>query len=127
MSRVPAPGGLRQVLTGRHPATRTRRTRKPDLESLTALPPFEELLRRPLGSAQARRRTGGRGYFWAFDADGSLRGDPRDVDLAPLYAILRASSRVNIEGASVFGDRLWLFHRGNRASAQHVAELASRR
>jgi hypothetical protein len=100
---------------------------KPDLEGLTALPPFGNspfggLLGLGSGSKESRDR----GFYWSFDADGSLRGDPRAVDFKPLYDKLRDElGRINVEGASVFDDRLWLFHRGNKGDAPNtVVELA---
>jgi hypothetical protein len=120
----PRPGSLRRVLPG--PA-RPDAEDKPDLEVLTLLPPFEghpfgALL--GLGSGSAPRRD--RGFVWALGADGSLRGEPAVIDLAPLYALL--SDRIdglNVEGACVMGDRLWLLHRGNRGSMTNVvAELS---
>jgi hypothetical protein len=114
------PGRLREVLA-------TSGDDKPDLEALTALPPFGNspfggLLGLGSGSKESRDR----GFFWSFEADGSLRGEPRAIDFKPLYDKLRAElGEINIEGASVFADRLWLFHRGNRGDAPNtVVELA---
>jgi hypothetical protein len=121
------PGELRRVLSGELPADEDERKRaKPDLEALTAVPPFEGaphggLL--GLGSGSTENRD--RGFFWPFDADGSLAGEHREIDLKPLYDELRAElDRINIEGAAVFRDRLWLFHRANKGKAPNaVAEL----
>jgi hypothetical protein len=120
----PRPGSLRRVLPG---AQHADAGDKPDLEVLTLLPPFE---RHPfgallgLGSGSAPRRD--RGFVWALAADGSLRGEPSIVDLHPLYALLGESiDGLNVEGACVMGDRLWLLHRGNRGSMTNVvAELS---
>ena len=39
------------------------------------------------------------------------------IDLGPLYALLgERIDGLNIEGACVMGERLWLLHRGNRGS-----------
>ena len=94
---------------------------------MTALPPFEGV--RPaayFGLGSGSKETRNRGFFWAFEADGSLRGDPHDVDLEPLYDLLRERfPKLNVEGASVLGERFWLFHRGNRnAGPNAVAELS---
>ena len=76
---------------------------KPDLEALTVLPPFGghpfgALLGLGSGSAPGRDR----GFVWALDAHGELRGDARQVDLAPLYGLLSESiEQLNIEGAAV--------------------------
>jgi hypothetical protein len=120
----PRPGSLRRVLPG---AQHADDGDKPDLEVLTLLPPFE---RHPfgallgLGSGSAPRRD--RGFVWALAADGSLRGEPSVVDLHPLYALLgERIDGLNVEGACVMGDRLWLLHRGNRGSMTNVvAELS---
>jgi hypothetical protein len=122
------PGTLRKALAGELPSDADDRAReKPDLEALTTVPPFEGcpyggLL--GLGSGSNDRRDSG--FFWALDADGSLRDEPRQVDLSPLYGALRSElGEINVEGACVFGDHLWLFNRGNQGDAPNaVAELA---
>jgi hypothetical protein len=121
------PGRLRRALAGELPTDDADRKReKPDLEALTAVPPFAGaahggLLGLGSGSTEDRDR----GFFWPFGADGSLEGEHREVDFAALYEELRDQlGRINIEGAAVFGDRLWLFHRGNQGTAPNaVAEL----
>ena len=122
-----APGSLRRALEGELPSDPEERARdKPDLEALTTVPPFEGcpyggLL--GLGSGSNERRDGG--FFWALDADGSLEGEPSQVDLSPLYRELRGElGEINVEGACVFGERLWLFNRGNKSSPNAVAEVA---
>jgi hypothetical protein len=124
----PAPGRLQRVLAGELPRDDDERKRaKPDLEVLTVLPPFE---RRPhgallgLGSGSTPNRD--RGFVWALAPDGSLDGEPDEIDLAPLYALLRESlDDLNVEGAAVIGDGLWLLQRGNSdLGANVVTELA---
>ena len=127
MSR-PGPGELRPVLPGTLPAgDEQRKAEKPDLEALTVLPPFEDnpygaLLGLGSGSGEGRDR----GFVWSLQADGALRGEPRVVDLGPLYGLLGEQvERLNIEGACVMGERLWLLHRGNHAETTNVvAELS---
>ena len=100
---------------------------KPDLEALTALPPVDGephggLLGLGSGSGQERDR----GFFCPFAADGSLGGEPRVIDFHPVYELLRSEldGEINIEGAAVFEERLWLFHRANRADGPNaVAEF----
>jgi hypothetical protein len=124
----PEPGETVRVLAGDLPEeAEARSDAKPDLEALTMLPPFKghaygALL--GLGSGSAPERD--RGFVWALDADGSLRDSVRALDLAPLFARLRSDiEALNIEGACVVGDRLWLMHRGNRGgTANVVAELS---
>ena len=117
------PGQLRPVLHGELSADYDRRKKeKPDLEALTLLPPFAD---RPfgallgLGSGSNPQRQ--RGFVWGLAADGSLEGDPIELDLSPLYERLRETAHeLNIEGASALGDRLWLFHRGNTEQGLNI-------
>jgi hypothetical protein len=110
------PGQLRRVLPGERtdPAVENPED-KPDLEVLTVLPPFEShpngaLL--GLGSGSTPERD--RGFAWGLAADGSLHGEPLELDLAPLYSLLREHfEALNVEGAAVMGDELWLLQRGN--------------
>jgi hypothetical protein len=119
----PSPGSLRRVL----PEPQDPDAGKPDLEVLTVLPPFREhpfgaLL--GLGSGSGPHRD--RGFVVALAADGTLRDEPTVIDLGPLYRLLgERIDGLNIEGACVMGDRLWLLHRGNRGSMTNVvAELS---
>ena len=119
------PGRLRQVLSD--PGDLDGKKDKPDLEALTALPPFgNSAYGGLLGLGSGSKKARGRGFFWPFDPDGSLRGQPEEIDFRPLYSRLRDElGAINIEGASVFGERLWLFHRGNKGDAPNtVVELA---
>jgi hypothetical protein len=122
------PGITRPAFAGDLPDDPSeRKDEKPDLEGLTTLPPVEGesnggLLGIGSGSNPARDR----GFFWALESDGSLRGEPRTIELRPVYDALRTEldSEINIEGAAVFRDRLWLFHRGNEGGAPNtVAEF----
>ncbi|HEX7479379.1 MAG TPA: hypothetical protein VF331_16370 [Polyangiales bacterium] len=84
-----------------------RKRRKPDLEALTLLPDGR-LLALGSGSTAARSR-------------GALV-EPRELrvqrlDLSALHAALRARiPELNLEGAAVVGERLWLAQRGNGVS-----------
>ncbi len=128
---VPEPGEAVRVLEGALPDDAASRSgAKPDLEALTMLPPFRghaygALLGLGSGSGPDRDR----GFVWALHHDGSLRGEVRDLDLAPLFERLRGDiDALNIEGACVIGDRLWLMHRGNRGGTTNVvAELSLER
>ena len=116
-----APGRLVRFLPGELPADPEQRKRdKPDVEAL-ALLPGGALLALESGSRPNRRG----GVLWDLDADGTLTGDPRRLDLAALYAVLEADiPDLNIEGATVAGDRLLLFQRGNgRAGVNAVIGL----
>jgi hypothetical protein len=124
------PGRLVRVLGGELPSDHGERSEhKPDLEALTLLPPFEEhpygaLLGLGSGSAEGGARD--RGFVCALDADGSLASDPRELDLGPLYGLLREhAAELNVEGAAAMGERLLLFQRGNSELGTNlVAELS---
>jgi hypothetical protein len=123
-----APGRLRRVLGGDLPADHERRSSaKPDLEALTLLPPFElhpygALLGLGSGSGPTRSR----GFVCALAADGSLAGEPQELDLDPLYRLLREHvAELNVEGAATMGDHLWLLHRPTtQEDSNLVAELS---
>lgn len=123
-----SPGELRQVFAGTLPSGEQQRSdAKPDLEALTMLPPFEGApYGALLGLGSGSRSGRDRGFVWSLQVDGSLRGEPRIVDLGPLYRLLGEHvDALNIEGACVMGERLWLLHRGNYADATNVvAELS---
>ena len=123
-----APGRLERVLSGEVAADADERAKnKPDLEALTALPPFED---HPFGAlfglGSGSKPTRDRGFVWPLGADGALRDEPREVDLAPLYNRLRDEiGGLNVEGCSVMGDTVWLLHRGNDGKTGNVvAELS---
>ena len=107
-----------------------RKKAKPDHEALCVLPPHDgaphgALLGLGSGSAAPRHR----GFHWALDAHGALRGEARPVALAPLYEELgRHFAQLNVEGATVSGDELLIAQRGNSAegiNAIAVLDLAS--
>ena len=123
-----SPGRLEQALSGELPVEeRARSEAKPDLEALTTLPPFEghpygALLGLGSGSAPGRDR----GFAWALRADGSLEGDPVELDLRPLYDLLRDRlDALNVEGAAVMGEELWLLQRGNSEHGENVVVALS--
>jgi hypothetical protein len=127
----PAPGRLRRALSGRLAVDEAARKHdKPDLEALTVLPPFAghpfgALL--GLGSGSSPRRE--RGFAWPLAANGSLRGEARELDVGPVYALLRRDvPELNVEGACAMGERLWLLQRGNTDQGTNViAELSLER
>jgi hypothetical protein len=118
-----APGALRRVLRGDLSSDNAERKKeKPDLEVLTLLPPFAG---RPFGSllglGSGTKPQRERGFVWGLAADGSLDGEPVELDLSPLYERLRERApELNIEGASALGDQLWLFHRGNTQQGLNI-------
>jgi hypothetical protein len=100
---------------------------KPDLEGLTSLPPVDgEPNGGLLGIGSGSKPSRDRGFYWSFAPDGSLVGEPRAIDLRPVYDVMRGelNGDINIEGAAVLASRLWLFHRGNEGDAPNtVAEF----
>jgi hypothetical protein len=122
------PGTLVNALAGDLPEDEDeRKSEKADLEALTALPPFEGApngMLCGLGSGSGAKRN--RGFVWPLAADGGLDGQPTEIDLTPVYDLLREDvPELNVEGAAVLGERLWLLHRGNhRDSRSVIAELS---
>ncbi|RZO54642.1 MAG: hypothetical protein EVA89_27595 [Sandaracinaceae bacterium] len=91
---------------------------KPDLESAVTLPDGRALL---FGSGASPGRVS------VVIVDAAARAT-RVVDAAPLYAALRArtdlsGSELNLEGAAVVGDALWLFQRGNGAPRDGILPI----
>jgi hypothetical protein len=119
------PGAARRVFAA--PADDGGEPDKPDLEGLTSLPPVEgEPNGGLLGIGSGSKPSRDRGFYWSFAPDGSLAGEPRAIDLRPVYEVMRGelNGDINIEGAAVLGSRLWLFHRGNEGDAPNsVAEF----
>jgi hypothetical protein len=95
-----------------------RKARKPDTEALVRLParpgaPHGALLALGSGSRPNRQL----GAWWALGRDGRLAGQPRTIDLAPLYAPLHHRfGELNIEGAFVQHDEFVLLQRGHRGA-----------
>lgn len=88
-----------------------RKAVKPDLETLCLLPKGVLFT---LGSGATERRE--RGWlFWPKDRTG------QEISLAELYAALRDElADLNIEGAAVARDRLWLAQRGNGRDGENA-------
>lgn len=117
---APAPGTLFRLLDGVLPKGKgLRKNAKPDFESLALLPalpgcPTGALL--ALGSGSRPNREVG--VLVALDAHGAPSGGVAMVDLAALYAPLRQRfGDLNIEGALLVGDELFLLQRGNQGHA----------
>lgn len=86
----------------------SRKRHKPDYEALCLLPDGR-LLALSSGSRPARMRAA-----LVTLPVGSTPVQTESIDLQPLYAHLEQSiPELNIEGAVVFGERLWLLQRGN--------------
>ena len=109
-------GRLLRILPGQLPEDHAERKRaKPDFEALVLLPPREAqphgaLLAVPSGSTDRRERAA----VVPLDRDGRACEGCNEVSLSPLYEAIRAEiPALNIEGAAVCGERLYLFQRGN--------------
>jgi hypothetical protein len=91
-----------------------RKKHKPDLEALTDLPPHGSAAHGALlalGSGSSPERN--RGIHWPLGPDGTPEGDPRVVDLGPLYGALRRElPDLDIEGVTVRGEELLVAQRG---------------
>jgi hypothetical protein len=121
-----APGDLHPWRAGELPHDEDERKRaKPDFETLLRLPPTPAapggtLI--TLGSGSRKRRRDA-GAALALDAAGRPVGEARGFDLCAFYTPLRAElGDLNIEGALVQGDELWLLHRG--VSGHHPNAIA---
>ncbi len=87
---------------------------KPDLEALCALPDGT-LLALPSGSAPTR-------HLGAVIAPSTLA--TRILDFAALFSRLATETpELNLEGAAVIGDRLWLAQRGNNHNPSALFEI----
>jgi len=120
---TPEPGEMRRVLPGELSDDAGERSRdKPDVEALTALPPFAgEPYGGLLGLGSGSKQSRDRGFFAPLAPDGSLAGEARTIDLEPLYTLLRRDiDELNIEGAAILGDAFWLFQRGNGAEGKNL-------
>lgn len=109
-------GHLIDILPGELPENPDeRKEEKPDLESLTLLPPFGELPNGALlavGSGSSEKRL--RGALVPLDAGGRPGAAPRAIDLSELYEGLgREVKDLNIEGCAALDDRFYLAQRGN--------------
>jgi len=98
-----------------------RKAAKPDLEALCELPPRPEWPRGALlavGSGATERRR--RGWVCRPRADGTVE-DAAEISLHALYELLDDElPDLNVEGAAIAGDRLWLAQRGNGEHGDNV-------
>jgi hypothetical protein len=122
------PVRLHRFRTGELPAGKGERKRaKPDLEALTWLPGPGGGQLVAMGSGSRPNRESA--FVFALDAAGALVGEPRERDLAPLYAPLHAHfGELNIEGAFVAGSTFRLLQRANQGEAVNACieyELAA--
>ena len=122
------PGELFRLFDGTLPSEpKPRKKRKPDIEAIVYLPDSRlghrgSLLVLGSGSRVSRKQ----GAILRLDEEGGIDGLPRAIDMSAIYAPLsRRFPALNIEGAIVIGDELWLLQRGNKTSA-HSAVIRYR-
>lgn len=91
---------------------KARKKVKPDLEALTII--GDKALALGSGSTDARYR----GALITLDEAGAPTA-AKTIDLSALYKeLLKRFPELNVEGATVVGDALWLFQRGNGAKGE---------
>jgi hypothetical protein len=117
---------LMRLFSGDLPEDKKQRKKaKPDLESLSLLPPLTEY---PHGALLAlgsgSRVTRYQGVLIPFDKTGELQNDKTQLDLEILYEPLQKQfGDLNIEGAFVTGGEFHLLQRGNKSKA-HSARIS---
>ncbi|MDQ4095993.1 MAG: hypothetical protein M3174_07305 [Actinomycetota bacterium] len=121
------PGYFMPILPGHLPQDReARKKTKADIESVAYLPPAEGLEHGALfalGSGSSDKRN--RGALIPLDARGRPRPEHRDVDLKPLFDELKQEiDALNVEGAEVVAETLWLMQRGNESGDNALINLS---
>lgn len=117
------PGKLKRLFAGELPVEpEQRKAKKPDMEAITLLPGSEKypngaLLALGSGSKKLRHQ----GVIIELDKHGAIQHEPDIIDLKPLYDLLEeAFEKVNIEGAAVVDEQLFLFQRGNSKNCRNA-------
>ena len=121
------PGRFIPILPGDLPDDREKRKKiKADIESIAYLPPTDELpdgLLFALGSGSSDKRN--RGALIPLDENGSPTTDHLTIDLEPLFGKLKSEIKgLNVEGAEVVDDTLWLMQRGNEDGDNALINLS---
>jgi hypothetical protein len=113
------PGELIRISEGELPLEhKTRKRVKPDFEALVAVPAFGPhshgaLLALGSGSKPQRHRC----VLLPLDSKHQLSGETIVVDIASIHATVASEiGELNIEGATVCGNRMLLFQRGNKGA-----------
>ncbi|MDD0841570.1 DUF6910 family protein [Pseudomonas sp. Gutcm_11s] len=116
----PHGGSLLRLFDGELPVEKkARKAAKPDLEVLALLPAMPEFVTGALlalgsGSTEGRQR----GVLLGLEEG----GQPRLIDLAPLYRPLHAHfTELNIEGGFLLGEEFLLLQRGNQGQATNAS------
>jgi hypothetical protein len=117
------PGTLHRIRVGDLPRRKgARKRRKPDLETLTSLPPHWTGTPMLLALGSGSRANRCTGFALALDADGAPSERVHVFDLGSLYRPLIAQwGGLNIEGAFVVGEQLVLLNRGGRDGLPNAA------
>lgn len=108
-------GRLHRCFAGELPLeSEERKAEKPDIEVLMLLPDFSaqaSLLAFGSGSKKNRHRSA----LISLDANGNIHGSPELIELEKFYEFLKGEiGKLNIEGAAVVEDSMYLFQRGNK-------------
>ena len=117
------PGRVIPLFEGELPTSRVeRKALKPDLETLTLLPPSQDY---PTGAILAlgsgSRRNRRKGALLGVHAQSAVQGLPKIIDLSAIFDPLDVVFRkLNIEGAAVIGDEMRLFQRGNGRDSENA-------
>lgn len=111
------PGQLHRCFAGELPVEiEERKEKKPDIEVLTLLPTFNNsshpvLLALGSGSKKHRHRSA----LVPLNQHGEISGQPTIIELEYFYEFLKKEvGKLNIEGAAITQDHIFLFQRGNK-------------
>ncbi len=116
------PGQLHRCFDGELPLEHEeRKAAKPDIEALVLLPDFSlpdmsdkaHSVLLALGSGSKKNRH--RSALIPLDKTGNINGDPTTIELENFYDFLKDEiGKINIEGAAIVDDQIFLFQRGNK-------------
>ena len=121
------PGHFMPILEGSLPKDHEARQKaKADLESIAWLPPSGRLEHGSLlamGSGSSDERN--RGALIPLDRDAKPTEEHDPIDLQPLFDKLGSEVQgLNVEGAEVVGETLWLMQRGNEGGDNALINLS---
>lgn len=116
------PGVLHRSFEGDLPLEHEeRKAAKPDIEALTLLPNFllpgtsdktHSVLLAPGSGSKKNRHSSA---LIPLDKTGNIIGDPTVIELENFYDFLKGEiGKINIEGAAIVGNHIFLFQRGNK-------------
>lgn len=110
-------GDLYRCFVGELPMeTEERKAEKPDIEVLTLIPQFNNSSQQALlalGSGSKKNRH--LSAMIPLDSNGNISSPAEIIDLSPFYEFLKSEiGKLNIEGAAIVKDDIFLFQRGNK-------------